>query len=138
MAEAALRDDAGTPEERAHRIVGAAVLMGQAARTAEETGELIRNFLSSGHYRGEVRNGVQHGLGVHRNSDRSVDYEGEWRNGKWHGLGVDWYRNRTTLYTGQWQHSRFHGLGVMRNPDGSVRHAGWWNQDSRSETAPPE
>eukprot|EP00918_Siedleckia_nematoides_P098659 GHVU01215776.1.p1 GENE.GHVU01215776.1~~GHVU01215776.1.p1 ORF type:complete len:101 (+),score=9.94 GHVU01215776.1:2-304(+) len=40
--EEALGDDGRTPDQRALRMVEAAVLMGQAARRAEATGEVIK------------------------------------------------------------------------------------------------
>eukprot|EP00918_Siedleckia_nematoides_P069987 GHVU01152548.1.p2 GENE.GHVU01152548.1~~GHVU01152548.1.p2 ORF type:complete len:163 (+),score=26.17 GHVU01152548.1:226-714(+) len=137
MEEAALRDDGRTPEERAHRMAEAAVLMGQAARRAEATGE--ERMLRGGSYRGEGTNGRQHALGVlrrHRNA--SLWYEGEWRNGEWNGLGVNWYHDGSIYYSGQWEDGRCHGLGIERNEDGSVEYAGWWNRSRRSGTAPPE
>eukprot|EP00918_Siedleckia_nematoides_P097053 GHVU01212832.1.p1 GENE.GHVU01212832.1~~GHVU01212832.1.p1 ORF type:complete len:118 (+),score=17.68 GHVU01212832.1:28-354(+) len=106
MAEATLRDDGGTPAERAHRMAKAAEVIGQAARTAEETSPVTRRVDTSSDYRGELRDGTTpHGIGVARYSERfgcyvgeegetlalpagSVDYEGEWRNGVRHGLGV--------------------------------------------------
>eukprot|EP00918_Siedleckia_nematoides_P065180 GHVU01141789.1.p2 GENE.GHVU01141789.1~~GHVU01141789.1.p2 ORF type:complete len:141 (+),score=8.26 GHVU01141789.1:94-516(+) len=135
MAEAALRNDGGTPVERAHRMIEAAVLMGQAAQRAAETGEVIRT------YRGEVRDGRRHGLGVDRRPDGwpngSVCYEGEWRNGNRHGLGVSRWANGNIGYAGQWQDTR-HGLGVERHEvRGSVVRAGWWNRNRESQTAPP-
>eukprot|EP00918_Siedleckia_nematoides_P036322 GHVU01078944.1.p1 GENE.GHVU01078944.1~~GHVU01078944.1.p1 ORF type:complete len:139 (-),score=13.00 GHVU01078944.1:191-586(-) len=131
MAEEAVRNAS------ADMITEAAELMGQVARRAEETGQRIRNFQRMGRYRGEVRNGRPHGLGVRRWDNGSVWYEGEWRNGNRHGLGVWRYTNGNIGYAGQWQDHRRHDLGVMRNDDGSVIHAGWWNRDSRSQTAPP-
>eukprot|EP00918_Siedleckia_nematoides_P073957 GHVU01161573.1.p1 GENE.GHVU01161573.1~~GHVU01161573.1.p1 ORF type:complete len:196 (-),score=29.55 GHVU01161573.1:315-827(-) len=44
MAQAALRDDARTPEERARMLEAAAALTRQAARSAEETGKVERNI----------------------------------------------------------------------------------------------
>eukprot|EP00918_Siedleckia_nematoides_P057417 GHVU01125226.1.p1 GENE.GHVU01125226.1~~GHVU01125226.1.p1 ORF type:complete len:167 (+),score=32.60 GHVU01125226.1:71-502(+) len=137
MAEAALRDDAGTPEERAHTMEKAAVLMGKAARIAEKTGEVINNGQN---YRGEVKDGEAHGLGVNRWSgawmipssykDGSVMYEGEYRNGSLHGLTLLRWPNGTISYAGQTQDGNgYHGLGVSRLEDGSVNYAGWWHRN---------
>eukprot|EP00918_Siedleckia_nematoides_P017061 GHVU01036637.1.p1 GENE.GHVU01036637.1~~GHVU01036637.1.p1 ORF type:complete len:179 (+),score=18.37 GHVU01036637.1:44-538(+) len=164
MAEAALRDYTGTPEERAHTMEKATVLMVQAARIAEATGKKIK---SRWNYRGEVKDGKRHGLGVSRRPNGSVNYEGEWRNDKRHGLGVirlsfatdpaalrypllypngmarlypngNIYSNGNIWYAGQYQDGLRHGLGVhRRGDDGSVIHAGWWNRGQRSQTAPP-
>eukprot|EP00918_Siedleckia_nematoides_P059446 GHVU01129620.1.p1 GENE.GHVU01129620.1~~GHVU01129620.1.p1 ORF type:complete len:164 (-),score=24.53 GHVU01129620.1:106-570(-) len=132
MAEAALRGDIGTPEERAHRMEKAAIFMGQAAQTAEAMGKVIKD------YRGAVMNEVAHGLGVARYPDGSVWYEGEWHYGDRHGLGVWRYTDGNIGYAGQWQNGLRHGLGVFRNRDGSVHYTGWWNKDAKSKTAPPE
>eukprot|EP00918_Siedleckia_nematoides_P089575 GHVU01196881.1.p1 GENE.GHVU01196881.1~~GHVU01196881.1.p1 ORF type:complete len:339 (+),score=62.75 GHVU01196881.1:127-1143(+) len=51
---------------QARRMAEAAKRTGQAARRAEETGEMVRNYPGVGDYRGEVRNGRPHGLGVTR------------------------------------------------------------------------
>eukprot|EP00918_Siedleckia_nematoides_P092280 GHVU01202681.1.p2 GENE.GHVU01202681.1~~GHVU01202681.1.p2 ORF type:complete len:159 (+),score=26.35 GHVU01202681.1:67-477(+) len=136
MAEAALRNDGGTPKERAHRMVEAAVLVGLAARRAAEIGDVISNFWGSGDYRGEVRDGKARGLGITRYEDGSVFYEGEWRNGKPNGLGVNRWNDGSIIYAGQWQDNRRHGLGIKRDDDGSVDHAGWWKKGEESKSAP--
>eukprot|EP00918_Siedleckia_nematoides_P068535 GHVU01149313.1.p1 GENE.GHVU01149313.1~~GHVU01149313.1.p1 ORF type:complete len:145 (+),score=12.44 GHVU01149313.1:45-437(+) len=116
----------------------AAEVIGQAARTAEDGGELISNYRGRsdyhrGDYRGEVRDGHAHGVGVLRWSNGyyvsekgdtldlpagSVDYEGEWRSGVRHGLGVMRYPNGNIRHAGQWNDRNCHGLGVSW----SVRH----------------
>eukprot|EP00918_Siedleckia_nematoides_P103440 GHVU01225827.1.p1 GENE.GHVU01225827.1~~GHVU01225827.1.p1 ORF type:complete len:231 (+),score=13.27 GHVU01225827.1:103-795(+) len=115
--EAALRDDAGTPEERAQMMEEAAVLMGQAARRAEERGEVTRRYT-------KVESGYE--------------IEGEWRNGKLNGLGVCRRGNETIRYAGQCENNRLHGLGVTRNEDGTVRHAGWWTCGVSSQKPPSQ
>eukprot|EP00918_Siedleckia_nematoides_P074665 GHVU01163181.1.p2 GENE.GHVU01163181.1~~GHVU01163181.1.p2 ORF type:complete len:145 (+),score=17.21 GHVU01163181.1:202-636(+) len=139
MEEAALRDDSQTPNARAHRMVKAAEFMGLAAQRAEETGEVIKNYLGSGDYRGEVNQvGKPHGRGVLRYPNGSVHHEGEWRSGITHGLGVNRrFDNGTIWYAGQWKDNRRQGLGVFWNGDGNVDYAGWWNKGDQSQTAPP-
>eukprot|EP00918_Siedleckia_nematoides_P074670 GHVU01163196.1.p1 GENE.GHVU01163196.1~~GHVU01163196.1.p1 ORF type:complete len:144 (+),score=14.27 GHVU01163196.1:202-633(+) len=138
MEEAVLRDDSQTPNARAHRMVKAAEFMGLAAQRAEETGTVIKNYLGSGDYRGEVMKLRAHGVGVLRYPNGSVHHEGEWRNGKPHGLGVNRRPDNGTIwYAGQWQDNHRQGLGVRRNGDGNVDYAGWWNKGDRSQTAPP-
>eukprot|EP00918_Siedleckia_nematoides_P006231 GHVU01013544.1.p2 GENE.GHVU01013544.1~~GHVU01013544.1.p2 ORF type:complete len:110 (-),score=8.05 GHVU01013544.1:97-426(-) len=96
MAEEVLGDDRLTPAERADRMAAVAQRMGQAARTAEGTGQLIRNPLIQGvQYRGEVR--TRRGLGVVR-----------------HGLGVVRWPNGSVLSEGEFQTDSEHGLGVSR------------------------
>eukprot|EP00918_Siedleckia_nematoides_P034102 GHVU01074190.1.p1 GENE.GHVU01074190.1~~GHVU01074190.1.p1 ORF type:complete len:167 (+),score=24.54 GHVU01074190.1:78-503(+) len=141
MAETACAgDEAQTPEDRADRMAEAAELMGHAARRAEQTGEVIKDYLFNRiecEYRGEVRKGEPHGIGVVR-LPTAVYYDGEWRNGVLHGLGVQRLENGNIQYAGQWQDNVYHGLGVMRNKADRVAYAGWWNRNVRSETAPPE
>eukprot|EP00918_Siedleckia_nematoides_P096838 GHVU01212438.1.p1 GENE.GHVU01212438.1~~GHVU01212438.1.p1 ORF type:complete len:157 (+),score=19.57 GHVU01212438.1:23-472(+) len=139
----------------------AAERMGQAARRAEETGEVIRvtpastygaavfsglpannssreNHERSFDYRGEVRRGHADGLGVERRlEDGSVWYEGELQIDLNHGLGVMRYLNGNIDYAGQWEVGGHHGLGVKRDEDGSVNYAGWWNRGKELPTAPP-
>eukprot|EP00918_Siedleckia_nematoides_P045454 GHVU01099575.1.p1 GENE.GHVU01099575.1~~GHVU01099575.1.p1 ORF type:complete len:155 (+),score=13.81 GHVU01099575.1:3-467(+) len=142
MAAQVLRDDAGTPEERALRMVEAAVLMGQAASKAAQRGDRIRNYENVGDYRGQVRDGVPDGLGVLRFEDGSVQglgsHAGEWSSGIRHGLCVFRRPDGRIGYAGQFHVGQRRGLGVSWNEDGSVEHAGWWNRHRASQTAPPQ
>eukprot|EP00918_Siedleckia_nematoides_P068739 GHVU01149763.1.p3 GENE.GHVU01149763.1~~GHVU01149763.1.p3 ORF type:complete len:111 (-),score=10.76 GHVU01149763.1:19-351(-) len=109
--------------------------MTEAAGRAADNGETITDFRGGCDYHGEVRNGQPDGVGVGSYSDEHC-YSGEWRNGTRHGLGSDEIAGYGS-YAGQWEDDRRHGLGVGRDPEGSVIHAGWWNQGEQSQTAPP-
>eukprot|EP00918_Siedleckia_nematoides_P068044 GHVU01148123.1.p1 GENE.GHVU01148123.1~~GHVU01148123.1.p1 ORF type:complete len:179 (+),score=20.36 GHVU01148123.1:3-539(+) len=90
-----------------------------------------------GRYRGEVRNGRPHGLGVLRYRNGSI-YEGEFRDGSEHGLGVYRHTNGNIGYAGQWQDRLYHGFGLRRGENGSVAYAGWFNRSNVSQGVPPE
>eukprot|EP00918_Siedleckia_nematoides_P032693 GHVU01070989.1.p1 GENE.GHVU01070989.1~~GHVU01070989.1.p1 ORF type:complete len:139 (+),score=18.19 GHVU01070989.1:53-418(+) len=115
-------------------MVEAALRMGQAAKVAAETATEID--YENGTYKGDVMNGLPHGLGVWRNSDETLDYEGEWLNGLRNGLGIERYSGGTVKYAGEWLDTASllggrSGLGVVW-----TAHAGWWVNNTDSRTAP--
>eukprot|EP00918_Siedleckia_nematoides_P096839 GHVU01212439.1.p1 GENE.GHVU01212439.1~~GHVU01212439.1.p1 ORF type:complete len:132 (+),score=17.14 GHVU01212439.1:23-397(+) len=114
----------------------AAERMGQAARRAEETGEVIRVTPAST-YGAAVFSGLPANNSSRELEDGSVWYEGELQIDLNHGLGVMRYLNGNIDYAGQWEVGGHHGLGVKRDEDGSVNYAGWWNRGKELPTAPP-
>lgn len=71
----------------------------------------------SSSYKGEFKNGKQHGVGEYYYSTGSV-YKGEWKNGDRHGKGV--YKNiGGEIYEGDFVNDLYNGQGKYTWPSGS-------------------
>lgn len=79
-------------------------------------------------YVGKFSAGQRHGKGVYSFLNGST-YSGEWKNGRYHGVGeCRWNDGR--CYQGEWRQGHATGYGVETRKNGTIRYAGYWEEDS--------
>lgn len=67
----------------------------------EITGKGSYFWPDNSQYKGQVLNGLRHGVGTYTNPKEGVEYEGTWINGMREGQGVLRYNNGS-VYEGAW------------------------------------
>lgn len=77
-----------------------------------DDGSAIIDSVAGYEYKGELKNGKPHGVGIATYSCKKIEctYAGEWRNGTKHGNGV--MRIGDNCYVGEWSHDEPHGQGT--------------------------
>lgn len=149
----AARDDEGQACDAAANAFGAADNANREAKTAEEAADeagakksgygskdetiskscrksdgTLSQCETTGHYQGELVDGVQEGSGVENYDDGSW-YKGRWEKGKY-TLGV-YKTNSGEKYAGEFEDGQRSGNGVVTESDGSV-FSGQWSKGSPS------
>mmetsp|Transcript_5455 Transcript_5455/g.15470 ORF Transcript_5455/g.15470 Transcript_5455/m.15470 type:complete len:346 (-) Transcript_5455:72-1109(-) len=79
-----------------------------------------KSFGPGGHYAGQWRNGLAHGLGVRVFENGDV-YRGQFAFDFRHGAGSYSWRTSRALFRGSWAAGREHGLGTLLLP-GAIMH----------------
>jgi hypothetical protein len=149
----AARDDEGQACDAASNAQGAAENANREAKTAEEASDeasanksgygtkdetitkscrkndgTVSECQTTGHYQGELVDGVQEGSGVETYADGSW-YKGRWEKGKY---TVGAYKsNSGEKYAGEFEGGQRSGNGVVTETDGSV-FSGQWSKGSPS------
>ena len=99
------------------------------ARPATAQGRRGTLTYSNASYKGEIRNGTEHGRGT-MSWDNGQRYEGDWRDGKMHGHGIYTWPNGNR-YEGDWRNNQRTGRGTFTWPSGH-RYEGQWRNGQRT------
>lgn len=83
-------------------------------------------------YSGAYEQGVRTGYGKFVDPANGVEYVGDWLDGTYHGYGqliTTAVNEGKRVYRGNFEHGWKQGRGMELNPDGSVRHDGFWKKN---------
>lgn len=108
----------------------------------KDDGSAILDSVVSYEYKGELKNGKPHGVGIASYSCRKIEciYAGEWRNGTKHGHGV--MRIDDNCYVGEWDYDEPHGEGThydvhtyhgLGTTVGTFRNGRNWNTENYND-----
>ncbi len=86
-------------------------------------------FWNNYYYRGQIKKGRPHGLGVAVYED-CFRYEGEFVDGSPNVYGR-WLRHNGEMYIGEWLNGNYHGTGKFYNDVGALEYNGRWKYDQR-------
>jgi hypothetical protein len=81
-------------------------------------------------YKGEFRNGMNHGIGIQYDTHGKPTYSGEYKNGKRHGFGVYSHSNGQK-YEGEWLNGEQSGFGVFTFPS-NQKYEGFWRDGKKN------
>ncbi|KAF2005384.1 hypothetical protein P154DRAFT_457353 [Amniculicola lignicola CBS 123094] len=93
------------------------------------TGHFTYNYFSSQYYKGEYKNGHQHGHGMCIYHSGAT-YEGSFRLGLRYGHGLYTSQNGDT-YDGEWVANQQHGTGTFVEATTGNTYVGGWKQDKK-------
>jgi len=130
---AELTMQARSAKDAARQCVSEVVVAAEAVDNAQQ----IITF-DVGTFRGKVWRGKAHGLGCYK-SHRGpfYQYRGEWKNGNEHGFGHSSYKDskgNISSYYGEFVNGERHGFGVYYYTDdcrNKCRYEGRWKMDKR-------
>uniref|UniRef100_A0A3Q1IME8 Radial spoke head component 1 n=1 Tax=Anabas testudineus TaxID=64144 RepID=A0A3Q1IME8_ANATE len=94
-------------------------------------GQGTYNWPDGSSYKGNVHNGIRHGIGTYVCPKSCVSYEGHWDQGKRHGKGTMYYnQDKTSWYKGDWVKNNREGSGVRCYASGNI-YSGEWKNNRR-------
>eukprot|EP00831_Metopus_contortus_P033147 TRINITY_DN2662_c0_g1_i1.p1 TRINITY_DN2662_c0_g1~~TRINITY_DN2662_c0_g1_i1.p1 ORF type:complete len:450 (+),score=92.30 TRINITY_DN2662_c0_g1_i1:3-1352(+) len=85
-------------------------------------------------YKGNVKNGIRHGVGVFKNPKEGYMYDGEWKHGLRHGKGklqYNYQKEGFEGYDGNWKEGEKCGFGKYVYPSGNI-YEGEWEHNKRN------
>ena len=119
--ELVLRGPVGIPVKIS---IGAAAL-----KPAADEADKSQTYEDGGHYKGELKEGLRCGHGVHTLPNGGF-YDGEWTDDEKNGRGL--YVNANgNKFDGEWKDGNKHGQGVLTFSNGTM-HVGEWKDDKRN------